>query len=201
MEEADGCRIRTAGWSWKLFGLTENVPISVFLPPEFIGYSGQHDSGRRGCCHVQQYVPDSVHTASVSPETARPQSAHSRPGPWGTTGTKPDSKPNTGHTASSVKRKDTERQMYHTWCDGLRWTFTRRIFSPTLKDDFIEEKDVLFNMDHFWHIGQTKPDEPVDRDSKRTVHCQIVCFVFFGTNTLILVHTLIKFIRFKKKGE
>lgn len=117
MEEADGCRIRTAGWSWKLFGLTENVPIPVFLPPEFIRHRGQHDSGRSRCCHVQQYVPDSVHTASISPETARPQSAHSRPGARGTTGTKPNCKPNTGYTASSVKRKDTERQMYYTWCD------------------------------------------------------------------------------------
>lgn len=129
MEEADGCRIRTAGWSWKLFGLTENVPIPVFLPPEFIRHHGQHDSGRSRCCHVQQYVPDSVHTASISPETASPQSAHSRPGARGTTGTKP----NTGFAASSVKRKDTERQMYHKRCDRLRWTFTRRFFFSSRK--------------------------------------------------------------------
>lgn len=72
MEKTDGCRIRTAGWSRKLFGLAENVPVPVFLSPELVRNRGQHDSGRRRRCHVQQYVPDSVYTASISPETARP---------------------------------------------------------------------------------------------------------------------------------
>lgn len=151
MEEADGCRIRIAGWSWKLFGLTENVPIPVFLPPEFIRHRGQHDSGRSRCCHVQQYVPDSVHTASISPETARPQSANSRPGARGTTGTKPNSKPNTGYTASSVKRKDTERQMYYTWCDRLRWTFTRRFFSSRKHWETILSKKKMYYL--IWTIS------------------------------------------------
>jgi len=186
MEEADGCRIRTAGWSWKLFGFTENVPIPVFLPPEFIRHRGQHDSGRSRCCHVQQYVPDSVHTASISPETASPQSAHSRPGARGTTGTKP----NTGYAAPSVKRKDTERQMYHKWWDRLRWTFTRRFCFHHENNErrfYRRKKDVLFNMDHFWLIGQTKPEEPVTVTVKWLFIVRLFVLSFFGTKTLILV--------------
>lgn len=89
MEEADGGGIRAAGRSRELLGLTENVPVALFLPPEPAGHRGQHDGGRRGRGHVQQHVPDSYRAASRPPETSGPAGAHSRPRAGGATGAKP----------------------------------------------------------------------------------------------------------------
>lgn len=89
MEEANGGRIRAPGRSRKLLGLTENVPVALFLPPEPAGHRGQHDGSRGGRSHVQQYVPDSFRAASRPPETSCPEGAHSWPWAGGATGTKP----------------------------------------------------------------------------------------------------------------
>lgn len=89
MEEADGGRTGAAGGSRKLLGLTENVPVALFLPPEPAGHRGQHDGGRGGRGHVQQHVPDSFLAAPQPAETSGPEGAHPRPRARGTAGTEP----------------------------------------------------------------------------------------------------------------
>lgn len=89
MEAADGGGTGAAGRSRELLGLTENVPVAVFLPPEPAGHRGQHDGSRGGRSHVQQYVPDSFRAAPQPPETSGPQGAHSWPRAGGATGAKP----------------------------------------------------------------------------------------------------------------
>lgn len=89
MEEANGGGIRAPGRSRKLLGLAENVPVALLLPPEPAGHRGQHDGGRGGRSHVQQYVPDSFHAAPQPPETSGPEGAHSWPWAGGAAGAKP----------------------------------------------------------------------------------------------------------------
>lgn len=103
MEEADGGRTGAAGRSRELLGPTENVPVALLLPPEPAGHRGQHDGGRGGRGHVQQYVPDSFLAASQPPETPRPEGAHSWPWAGGATGTKPPVQPDARHTAPAVE--------------------------------------------------------------------------------------------------
>lgn len=105
VEAADCSGPGAAGRGRELLRAAEDVSVALFLPPKPIGQHGQYYCRGGGRGHVQQHVPDSSSTPSAAAAAAGTQSAHPRPGAWGSAGPQPFVQPHPRHPSSPVKKE------------------------------------------------------------------------------------------------